>query len=82
MHSLRKSLLKTYITLLCKYYCFGHKRVRGGVKYYKSFNCHSILMQFFAKCPSLWVIDRPYKIVCYSKKGFGRDRNFAYLKGI
>jgi hypothetical protein len=43
-------------------------------------------MQFLAKYSSLWVIDGPYKFVCYyiSKRGlkWPRFRNFSYLKGI
>ena len=50
------------------------------------FYFHPILMQFLAKYSSLWVIDGPYKFVCYyiSKRGlkWPRFRNFSYLKGI
>jgi hypothetical protein len=41
MHSLRKSLSETYISLLCNYYCFWHK---GGWEGLNSWNFYEFLM--------------------------------------
>ena len=54
MHSLRKSLSETSITLTCNYYCFWHKNWSKGGEV-KNLN---FLMRFL-QCSSLWVIDWP-----------------------
>jgi hypothetical protein len=57
MRIFRKSLLETWIVLVCSYYWVWHKRGQNRGWGLKKIN--PILMQFLTKCSSLLIIDGP-----------------------
>ena len=82
MHSVKKFLSETCITLLYNYYRFRHNREGMGELNISMFI--QLQVRCFAKRSSLWVIDTPYNFfTILFRKGAQKEpkfRNFTYLK--